>query len=411
MNGILNAYPSGRKQTQQREALAISHPEKLDTNTTMHHPQRVTIRVLTNTWTRFYRSRASSYSHLDTVAALSGRWQGVIRGNVKTDDTAGKQLLNQYRTFSTSHNGKEGVNATPTALVLGSSGALGSAVAYHLSQDLGMRVIGADVMELPPDLSPGWELDGFITCDPAANISDLTVNLVQGMDFYLREFADKNASSDRRNRYPGLDAIICANGGWEPDPDPVIRTLRSVGDEDEDNAWRDRLVQGAIEHASTIDNMMRKNLFPVTAASYVAQYFLNPSSLMVVMGATAALTSAPGMLGYGLAKNASHYLVQTLGASTGQSLETKPIRKSGRQVRKHLPSLDDLTVVGILPTMIDTTANRKANPGGDFNEWTKPAQIAQQIGEWIVKPLLRPHSGSLVKVYPKDGNAIFEIAR
>ena len=70
-----------------------------------------------------------------------------------------------------------------------------------------------------------------------------------------------------------------------------------------------------------------------------------------------------------------------------------------------------MTMVGILPTMIDTPANRKANPQGDFESWTKPSHIAKEIGLWVEKPALRPHSGSLVKVYSKDGVATFEMAR
>jgi dihydropteridine reductase len=297
-----------------------------------------------------------------------------------------------------------------TVLVLGSSGALGSSVAHHLSQDLGMRVLGADVMELPSDLMPGWELDGFIGLERSADLSQLTVDLVRGVDYCLRDIrheSEKDTSTGLR----GLDAIICANGGWQGDPPPVVRVLDSVGNDVEDNEWREQMEEGALEYAKTISNMMQSNLDPLLAAGYVAQHFLNPGSLMVVMGATAALSPTPGMLGYGLAKTASHHFVQTLGASTGQSLETKSIRKAGRRVRQHLPALDNLTVVGILPTMIDTEANRKADPKGKFEEWTKPAHIAREIGSWVQKPPLRPHSGSLVKVYAKDGIATFEVAR
>jgi hypothetical protein len=220
-------------------------------------------------------------------------------------------------------------------------------------------------------------------------------------------------------------------------------------------------------------------------------------TLMVVLGATAALQPTPGMMGYGLSKNAAHYLVQTMGSCTGgvgsqsQYLYTnlkhahhhpatstttttpggsggggpisnlqdsKLIRQAGRKVRQHVPSLDDLTVIGILPTMLDTPSNRKAHSipprplpqplqqqrsqskwktlnravvhhnnnhdkdddNDDDNDdedddgveenpeiqqltstWIRPEHIAQEIGHWIQTPALRPHSGALIKVIPR----------
>ena len=309
-----------------------------------------------------------------------------------------------------------------TALVLGSSGALGSSVAHHLSQSLGMRVLGADVMELPNDLAAGgWELDGFIELqqrdennNTGSCLAELCVELVRGVEFCLRDLRanqqdyDDDDDGEEATSLQGLDAIVCANGGWHGDP-PVPSF--NAGD---DASSRYKLIEaGALDYANTISDMMHMNLHPVLAAGYVAQHFCNPtgSSIMVVMGATAALSPTPGMLGYGLAKAATHHLVQTLGASTGPSLESKSVRKAGRKTRQKLPALDELTVVGILPTMIDTEANRRADPNGSFDQWTKPHHIAREIGTWIEKPPLRPHSGSLIKVYQKAGAASFELVR
>jgi len=47
----------------------------------------------------------------------------------------------------------------PTVLVMGSSGALGSVVAKYLGKDVGMRVIGADIVERP---GGGWHPDAFV---------------------------------------------------------------------------------------------------------------------------------------------------------------------------------------------------------------------------------------------------------
>ena len=133
-----------------------------------------------------------------------------------------------------------------------------------------------------------------------------------------------------------------------------------------------------------------------------------------MIGATAALSSTPGMLGYGLSKVGAHHLVQTLGDTTGKAATPKAKRKASRklQARQHGENnLDSMTVVGILPTTIDTPSNRDAMPKADFGKWTQPSSIAQEIGTWITKPPLRPHSGSLVKVVSGSDGAKFHLAR
>lgn len=86
----------------------------------------------------------------------------------------------------------------------------------------------------------------------------------------------------------------------------------------------------------------------------------NPSSappLVVLTGAGAALDprACTGMLGYGMSKQATHFLVRSLAAwfEAKQAGEAKA------------------TVVAVLPTTLDTPANRAAMPGADFGGWTK----------------------------------------
>mmetsp|Transcript_19201 Transcript_19201/g.27932 ORF Transcript_19201/g.27932 Transcript_19201/m.27932 type:complete len:136 (-) Transcript_19201:375-782(-) len=109
----------------------------------------------------------------------------------------------------------------------------------------------------------------------------------------------------------------------------------------------------------------------------------------------------PGMAAYGAAKAATHQYIQTLGAMTGLGIGHNKIRKDAKKFRRGKPYLDDMTAVAILPTMLDTPTNRKfATRKDDFNAWTKPIDIAEEIGKWVVEPYLRPSSGSLIKVYP-----------
>ena len=118
------------------------------------------------------------------------------------------------------------------------------------------------------------------------------------------------------------------------------------------------------------------------------------------------------MLGYGLAKVGVHHYVSTLGDSTGLSVTTKSKRQQSKALRRSNHSLDTLSVIGVLPTTIDTPANRKNMPGVDMSQWTPPNEIAKQVSSWVEEPLLRPHSGSLVKAVTLPGKGTsFQLVR
>jgi hypothetical protein len=234
-------------------------------------------------------------------------------------------------------------------------------------------------------------------------------------------------------------------------------------------------------------------------------------TLFVAIGAMAALQPTPTMMGYGSAKNAIHHYIQSFGACTGGGISTaaagtiytnlkdsnvpynnnnnddddddqyhssggsdgsrplidsKLVRQAGRSVRKDLPSLDYLTVIGLLPTMLDTPSNRhsiriqqqqqqqklgkkknkKTMMNGDHHgdnmddnhqagtvnnndddddddrydfssTLIAPLDLVHEIGTWITTPALRPHSGALIKVVPPQqqqqggGGARFELVR
>ena len=123
------------------------------------------------------------------------------------------------------------------------------------------------------------------------------------------------------------------------------------------------------------------------------------------------MSSTPGMMGYGIAKSGAHHLVHTLGATTGKAIAPKTKRQAGRRLREYAENLDTLSVVGMLPTTIDTPSNRQFNPDSDYSTWTKPVEIAEEIGQWIEMPQIRPHSGALVKVTSSATGSTFEIVR
>jgi len=311
-----------------------------------------------------------------------------IRSVSCADKVARQTPVSYISTRSYSHeNDKE----RKIALVLGSSGALGSTVARYLSREQGMTVLGADVVEVPSDFnSSDWELDGFVSLPTMAqrpSVADISAELASGIFNILHN--------------EQIDTIVCASGGWGGDPKPMVGQ----------NLEAEQVLLGAHEYGEAIDKMIYMNLVPVIAAGYSAQTFMGPNGLFVVMGATAALASTPGMLGYGMAKAGCHHIVQTLGATTANSLDTKVKKREGRRQRQFASNMGTMSVVGILPATIDTPSNRQAMPEADLDSWTKPLDIAQEIGKWIETPSLRPHSGALVKVSSTADGPVFEIAR
>jgi NAD(P)-dependent dehydrogenase (short-subunit alcohol dehydrogenase family) len=56
-----------------------------------------------------------------------------------------------------------------------------------------------------------------------------------------------------------------------------------------------------------------------------------------------------------------------------------------------------IRVNAVLPTTIDTPANRAAMPDADFSTWTRPEQIAAVI-HWLASDAARAVRGALVPV-------------
>ena len=61
---------------------------------------------------------------------------------------------------------------------------------------------------------------------------------------------------------------------------------------------------------------------------------------------------------------------------------------------------DGILVNAVLPSIIDTPANRAAMPKADYDKWPKPEEIARAI-LWLASPENTLTSGALVPVYGK----------
>lgn len=258
--------------------------------------------------------------------------------------------LPPFRNYATTRHDKK-------VLVVGSNGTLGSAVVSHLKEHHNCLIIGSDIVET--DISPS--LDAFLLLSP----NDTMATLQSGM----RSLHD---GTDDLN----LDAIICTNGGFAEDC--------------------------STDPSSTHLQMMQVNYHPVVAAaSLLPEYITKRQGLFCAIGATAALApSAPNITAYGSSKAALHHYLNSLGVTSGLGLGgSRAMKKSNEAIQKMRSNeyLDTLTVAGILPSVLDTEENRRIMGGKDRKLWTKPMDLAVEIGRWVSRPEFRPHSGSLMK--------------
>jgi NAD(P)-dependent dehydrogenase (short-subunit alcohol dehydrogenase family) len=258
-----------------------------------------------------------------------------------------------------------------TALILGSNGALGSAIASHLKQCNGndLTIIGADVTPMREQKG----VDAFISLR-GGNAEVISEDLIKG---FQNLFDSK----------PEFDALICANGGF------------------------------AMDDSDEAENLMAMNFEPCAAACSAAilDYISEDEALFVAFSATLALKEIDDdspMKKYIESKRDVHELVQRLGSATGKALR-KSKRMEDIDLRKRYPCLNKLTAIGILPSTLDTESNREAMKPSDeeLERWTKLEQIAREIGTWMELKDLRPSSGNLVKCVTKDGMTDFIIAR
>jgi NAD(P)-dependent dehydrogenase (short-subunit alcohol dehydrogenase family) len=108
---------------------------------------------------------------------------------------------------------------------------------------------------------------------------------------------------------------------------------------------------------------------------------LEAQGSIVCVGARAALDPFAGASGYIVSKAAVLALVRTL------AVEYRD---------------DGVRANAILPSVIDTPANRAAMPDADHSTWVPPAEIARVV-RFLVSADSAPVSGALMPVYGRAG--------
>ena len=153
-------------------------------------------------------------------------------------------------------------------------------------------------------------------------------------------------------RFGRLDALLNIAGGF------VWQTL-----DDAAPAW---------------DRMYALNVTTALNASRAALPALkaSPQGRIVNVGSAAALKAGAGMGAYGAAKAGVHALTQSL----AEELKSTSV-----------------TVNAVLPSIIDTPANRKDMPDADPATWVAPGDLAQVI-LFLASPESRAMTGALTPV-------------
>jgi NAD(P)-dependent dehydrogenase (short-subunit alcohol dehydrogenase family) len=98
---------------------------------------------------------------------------------------------------------------------------------------------------------------------------------------------------------------------------------------------------------------------------------------IVAIGSRAAVEASPGAAAYAVSKAALVALIKNVAA------ETKDF---------------GVTANAVLPSTIDTPANRSAMPNADFSKWVAPEAIAKLI-VWLVSEEAADVSGAIIPIY------------
>lgn len=196
-------------------------------------------------------------------------------------------------------------------LVVGANGALGRAVITTLSKSF--------IPSIGIDFTPNNEASTSLLLPPSTSTIPASVSASS----LFAELGKLEAKGGKK-----IGAVIYVTGGCQGG------SLVDPGFMDSLEAMYKMNTQSA-----ALATHLAARIFETSQLSF-------PNGLVVLTRAHAALSPTPGMVGYGISKTSTHYLVKTLAASNSSRLGA---------------------TIGILPVTIDTPSNRAAMPEADFS--------------------------------------------
>lgn len=229
-----------------------------------------------------------------------------------------------------------------TVIVTGGTGGLGAAVTRHLL-DAGWRLVVPWYVEA--------ELDRVV---PHPNLETIRADLSDEQD---------------------VEAVVeCAT---KDEARPLYGVVNLVGG----------FAAGRRVHETPIEVLEAQLSINLTIAYRVIQAALpelirHGGGSVVCIGSAAAVRPFPGAATYVASKAAVSALVQALA-----------VEYAG----------DNIRVNGLLPTMVDTPANRDAMPEADRSSWARPTDIAEVIG-FLLGDSSRAVSGASIPVVNVAGS-------
>lgn len=198
---------------------------------------------------------------------------------------------------------------------------------------------------------------------------DLQPDKVQerlGTDFktawqvYDTDITDSNAVGDlmknAQEQFGRLDVLINIAGGYAGGP-PTTETAEAT--------WDKMMALNA------------KSAFLMSSAFASILLEQNNGGRIINIGAKPGLQGTKNHSAYAASKSAVLRLTETMSA----------------ELRPH-----HITVNAVIPSMLDTAANRQAMPDADFDKWVTPASLAGVLG-FLASDAARDISGALIPVY------------
>ena len=166
------------------------------------------------------------------------------------------------------------------------------------------------------------------------------------------------------------------------DPQEAAAAVAAIGDIEAVVNLVGGYAQGGRVHETDPDEferLMRLNLRPnvLLARAAIPRFLRRGSGAFVAVSARPALRPFSGAAPYIVAKAAVLSFVQALDAEYRQ---------------------DGVRANAILPSVIDTPANRASQPDADYSKWVAPEEIARVI-RFLISDESVPVSGGAVPVY------------